>query len=152
MSAYAESDWEAENRALLDGGAPVPCPGCGRTGFYGPRRADPRRRYRACTFCGFRQEVGKPAERDRAWSHGCEPWPLVAGAPHVEWAAPGVPEVPCPYCGRAAEVESHLVTAPADDPGHPWWKVPQGLSGVDYLGYWRPRLESVLPLFSRLYL
>jgi hypothetical protein len=76
----------------------------------------------------------------------------VAGAPHVEWSPPGVAEVACPYCGRPVEVDSHLGEAPADDPAHPWWKVPQGLSGVEYLVLWRSRLESVLSLFSRQYL
>ena len=149
---FSATDWETENRALLEGGDPQACPECGRTGFYGPRRGGPQARYRACTFCGFRQEVGAAPVRDRAWSHACERWPWVAGAPLVEWAPADAESVECPYCGGGVDLEAHRVTAPAEDEAHPWRSVPQGLSGVESLKYWRAQLESLLPLFSRLYL
>lgn len=152
MSEYDVAAWDAENRALLEGGEPQPCPECGRTGFYGPRRASPKERYRACTFCGFRQPVGAAPVRDQAWSHGCDRWPRVAGAPLVEWAPADAETIPCPYCGGRTDVKTHRVTAPAEDEEHPWHRVPQNLSSVEYLKYWRAQLESVLPLFSRLYL
>jgi hypothetical protein len=53
---YTDADWSAEYLALFAKSlAPPPCPSCGRTGFYGPRRADDDRRYRLCKFCGFYQ-------------------------------------------------------------------------------------------------
>lgn len=150
--AYTESDWDAENDALLGGAEPAECPGCRRTGFYGPRRASPERKYGACTFCGFVQDVGEPAVRYRATVHRCEGWPRVAGAPYIHWVPPEEVSCPCPCCGqpvRAAEAE---IPPPADDPDHPWWKVPQKMTQVDSLLFWRSSIDSRLPLQSRLYL
>lgn len=42
-------------------GKSIPCPNCKTVGFYGPRVSPaleaPTRKYRACKFCGFWQEV-----------------------------------------------------------------------------------------------
>ncbi len=152
MSAYRESDWDAESQALLEGAKPAACPECGLTGFYGPRRGSPEEKYRMCTFCGFRQRVSGPAERWRAVAHRCESWPEVAGAPYVEWMDPQEREHRCPFCAATVDVERAAVPRPVDDPEHPWRKVPQGMSPVDALTFWRGKLESSLPINSRLYL
>lgn len=152
MTAFSARDWDAENEALLRGEPPRPCPRCGRSGFYGPRRASPEEKYRACTFCGLWQVAGGEEATATPWAHGCDPWPRVAGAPLVEWAPPGAVTASCPTCGARVRVAKNRVTSPADDREHPWWRVPQEMSAVDSLVFWRAQLESQLPLFSRLYL
>jgi hypothetical protein len=150
---YTERDWERENAALLGGRPPGPCPRCGRVGFYGPRRSGPERKWRLCTFCGFAQDVGGPEGRYRPTAHGCAAWPEVAGAPYIAWVPPDVESYECPVCGGRVTVANALVVAPADDPGHPWWRVPQDLrSATEWLALWRSAIGSPLPGGSRLYL
>jgi hypothetical protein len=113
-TGYTESDWEEESyRLFMERSDPAPCPQCGRTGFFGPRAADPGLKFRACRFCGFWQAIGEKKQFD------------------------------CPYCGQVAKVESHNAfergsaqLAPVDDPDHPWRKVPQGRPYSYYLRFW----------------
>src|SRR5262245_45144556 len=96
---YTEREWEDESYALLvERADPIPCPSCGRTGFFGPRALDPGRKLRACRFCGFSQEVGQAPVRLRPVAHTCADWPQIAKAPYLWWVTPGDKFFQCPYC------------------------------------------------------
>ncbi len=138
MNPYSEAQWQRDIAALYEHGAPpAPCPHCGRRGFYGARQNETRtRHYRFCKFCGFSQDVGAEPTCYRATVHGCERWRTVAGTPYIWWVAPGEQRYPCPYCGDAVTVEQALRAPPADDPAHPWWRVPQDLSHAEWVAFW----------------
>ncbi len=147
--AYTQADWDDECFANFgEGRDPAPCPACGRTGFYGPRIEDPDRRYRACRFCGFTQDVDGAAQRYRPTAHDCAPWPTCAKAPYLWWVAPGVASYTCPFCRERAVVSKCLVSAPVDDSNHPWWKVPQRRNRAYYVRFW----ENWDPTKGRVYL
>ena len=141
---YTESDWENDCYSLfVERGDPRPCPVCGRTGFFGPRAADRGRKYRACRFCGFSQDVGEEPAQLRAAVHWCEEWPECARAQYVWWVPADEQTFTCPYCRRRAPVESRNafvravgVQKPSDDPAHPWHRVPQQCSYAYYLRFW----------------
>ena len=141
---YSEQDWDDESYALFGARAdPVPCPDCGRTGFYGPRAKDPDEKLRTCRFCGFCQAVDHMPVRFRPVVHGCADWPKCARAPYLWWITPDTTQFLCPYCGQKVEVETRnqfmkgvLVAAPSVDSEHPWQKVPQGRSYSYYLRFW----------------
>lgn len=63
MSEYSLELWKVEMEKTLTcshskfGSCLINCPWCKITGFYGPRVAE-ERKYRACKFCGWWQEVG----------------------------------------------------------------------------------------------
>lgn len=138
MNEYTKAQWEDEIAALYERGeGPRPCPQCGRAGFFGPRQnAQRTRQYRFCKFCGFGQDVGAQPIRYRATVHGCPPWRQVAGAPYIWWVLPEEATYECPYCRKSVSVTSALVRAPADDPSHPWWRVPQQLSHAAAAAFW----------------
>ena len=141
---YSDADWEQEVHALVGERAdPAPCPRCGRTGFYGPRGADPGTKYRACRFCGFWQAVGQEPVRFRPMVHACAGWPECAAAPYVWWIHPDEKGYTCPYChqriwveGDRGLIEGTLVTAPSDDPSHPWRLLPQNRPYAHYVTFW----------------
>ncbi|NIN11525.1 MAG: hypothetical protein GTN62_08470 [Gemmatimonadales bacterium] len=134
---YTLTDWEEEAFATFgEGQAPGPCPECGRTGFYGPRVADPERRYRQCRFCGFTQDVGQPPTQYRPTAHSCGEWPQCARASYIWWVPPGLGSYRCPFCGEDVKVSEALVARPVDDPDHPWWRVPQRRKRFYYLRFW----------------
>jgi hypothetical protein len=143
-TGYTESDWEEESyRLFMERSDPAPCPQCGRTGFFGPRAADPGLKFRACRFCGFWQAIGEKSVQFRPTAHACDEWPECAKAPYVWWVHPDQKQFDCPYCGQVAKVESHNAfergsaqLAPVDDPDHPWRKVPQGRPYSYYLRFW----------------
>ena len=121
----------------VDRTAPAPCPQCGRTGFFGPRRDEAKvHQYRLCKFCGFAQDVDQAPVTYRPSVHGCPQWRQVAGAPYVWWVPATQSTYHCPYCGAPVDVQAHAVTPPVSDPSHPWWKVPQGLSHAESYAYW----------------
>ena len=142
--SYTERDWEEESYALfVERSDPRPCPECARTGFYGPRAADPGLKYRACRFCGYWQAVGQPPVQLRATVHGCAAWPVCARARYVWWVHPEQRTYTCPYCGQQVVLEDRnaflkgaVLPAPAADSGHPWHRVPQGRSYSYYLRFW----------------
>lgn len=144
VRSYSESDWEEESYTLFGERAdPVPCPECGRTGFYGPRAADPDGKFRICRFCGFCQPVGDVPVQLRPVVHGCAEWPECARAPYVWWIPPDATRFTCPFCGRGAVVEPRnrflkgvVVDPPSADSSHPWHRVPQGRSYSYYLKFW----------------
>jgi len=141
---YSEQEWEEESYALfVERAAPRPCPHCGRTGFYGPRAADPGKKYRACRFCGFWQFVGEAPIQYRPTAHGCPEWPDCARAPYIWWIDPDEKAYTCPYCDQQVVVETQntfrkgaLVLGPSEDLSHPWRKVPQGRDYDYYQRLW----------------
>ncbi|MBI2042718.1 MAG: hypothetical protein HYT21_03175 [Candidatus Nealsonbacteria bacterium] len=63
---YTEKQWEEEMRLSVfcghhtdsfHNGCILQCPKCGEVGFYGPRIDPDSKKYRACKFCGWWQEV-----------------------------------------------------------------------------------------------
>jgi hypothetical protein len=134
---FSESDWDAACHALFaEGRDPLPCPECGRTGFFGPRIEEPDQHYRQCRFCGFTQYVGQEPQRYRPTVHDCPSWPRCAKAPYVWWVAPGVVRYRCPFCGGQVVISRALVAPPVENPQHPWWKVPQHRSRFYYVTFW----------------
>lgn len=134
---YSFEAWEEElYLAYAEGADPHPCPECGRTGFYGPRFAEPDLRYRSCRFCGFWQSVEGAPALGLPTVHGCETWPHVARAPYLWWVAPSTTSYTCPYCRDEVNVADATVTIPGRDRRHPWWKVPQGRTAKYYRRFW----------------
>jgi hypothetical protein len=135
---YHRQEWDEESYALFaEGGDPGACPDCGRTGFYGPRFADPEERFRDCRFCGFFQMVDVPARRYVPTAHDCETWPEVSQVPYIWWVSPDLDAFDCPFCTEPILVDSATVPSPIDTPKHPWWKIPQGRSQPFYQRLWR---------------
>jgi hypothetical protein len=132
---YSAADWNAELREKQAGGAPRACPHCRHTGFYGPRESGGQR-YRMCSFCGFRQDVGSAPQHLRPCVHGCGRVLQVAGAPLITWVKAGEVSYQCEHCGEVADVAASLVMSPESDVQHPWRQVPQGLTQQGYLRYW----------------
>ena len=148
VTGFTRQDWEAEVKALQSAqAAPFQCPGCERTGFYGPRQDEARTaRYWLCKFCGFGQDAGGEPFDHIPTVHGCPNWLAVAGAPYVWWVRPGVPSYRCPYCSEMVQVPFARVTAPWLDKAHPWWNIPQGLSHRDSFEFWESQGYVVLYL------
>ena len=137
MTDYTAADWQAEMGALRTAHAPPPtCPHCRRTGFYGPRQDEGHRRFRMCKFCGFTQDLDQAPVFYVATAHACHAWRRVAGAPYIWWVSPAAEVYACAYCSSSVTVQSARIAKPSDDPSHPWWQVPQGLSYKESLAYW----------------
>ena len=122
---------------------PLPCPQCGKTGFYGPRAADPGVKFHCCRFCGFYQVVGEKPAQFLPVVHDCDEWPVCAKAPYVWWVEPDTEQFTCPFCGRSLSVRGRnvfkrgvLVERPSEMPDHPWSMVPQDRSYDYYLRFW----------------
>ena len=141
---FTDADWEDQSYALMaEQAAPSPCPNCGRTGFFGPRALDGQPKFLSCRFCGHSQPVNQAATRLRPVAHDCKNWPEVAGAPYIWWIAMDEKWYVCHYCKRRIAVartnafmKDAAITAPADDPNHPWWKIPQNASYHTYYTLW----------------
>ena len=141
---YTEREWEDESYSLFgERTDPRPCPECGRTGFFGPRAADPGLKFRCCRFCGFSQIVGEEPVRLLPVVHACADWPVCAKAPYVWWVQRNQKRFVCPFCGRESELIGRnvfkpgvLVDGPSDLRDHPWWKVPQNRSYGYYERFW----------------
>ena len=144
MQQYTDADWEEDSYSLfVERSDPQPCPRCGRTGFFGPRAADPDVKFRACRFCGFYQEVGQKPVQFLPVAHSCEEWPECARAPYIWWVPPDQEQYTCPYCGRESAVRGRniftpgvLTASPAEDVDHPWGKVPQNRPYAYYIRFW----------------
>ena len=135
--SYSQADWDEETFALFaEGRDPPACPKCGRIGFYGPRVSEQTGRHRACRFCGFFQRVDGPVERATPTVHRCGTWPTVARAPYLWWVDPGRDAYVCVFCEGPVSVDASRVQAPADEPQHPWWKVPQARTRFYYARFW----------------
>jgi DNA-directed RNA polymerase subunit RPC12/RpoP len=136
-ATYTDAEWQADFLAIFAKRAPPPpCARCGRTGFFGPRRAANDRRYWLCKFCGFSASVGGGPVQCRATVHRCTQWPTVAGAPYVWWVQPDETRYECPYCGTVVEVASATVKRPVEDPSHPWHGVPEKATFAQAAAFW----------------
>src|SRR6266852_5318833 len=109
---FLASDWDEEFRSIFARREPPPlCPGCYRSGFYGPRKAG-NRSYRMCKFCGFYQALADQAVQLIATAHNCAAWPQIIGAKYIWWVQPKEAEYECPSCGAAVSVSSSTVKRP----------------------------------------
>ena len=115
---YTKENWIAEN-AVTSMGMRVACPECGVTEFYSPREArNPKggketRKYRACKFCGFWQEVGGRPYWCNMYYHVCK------GTGAWDWKPPSWIKGECKICGGTVEEKRW----PVDDPKHPFHKL-----------------------------
>ena len=129
---YTEYDWSKEDADLKRGKHPQPCPRCTRRGFYAARLAPPNRKYRACKFCGFWQDVGKaPHPIIRYECSGSDGhWVADWKEPHESWT--------CPTCGRRYTPEQ-AVAWPAEEPTHWWNQAPKAGTQADFIAFWRDK-------------
>ncbi len=159
VGIYTREQWDKQYETLDKGAAPEPCPNpkCRRTGFYGPRgeRDDPNTKpYRACKFCGFWQYEGKRWFFAIPTVHSCGNGRPILGAPQIWWEIPGNATFNCCWCekeeGLEVEewqglgVEEWRMRTPREDPDHPFWQVPHGLSQEDYRRWWAKNEPWVL--------
>lgn len=134
---YTRADFEEHCfQQFGEGRDPDPCPVCLRTGFYGPRIADPDKRFRQCRFCGFTQHADGPVVTYVPTAHRCKDWPIVARAPYLWWMSPDATSYRCGYCRETVQVEAVRVARPVDDENHPWQRVPQGKNRFYYSRFW----------------
>ncbi len=68
--------------------------------------------------------------------HPCGLIREVAGAPYITWVVPDQTSYYCEFCKGEAAVAESLITSPAEDGDHPWWRVPQQLSHEEYVRFW----------------
>jgi len=137
VMTYTAADWDKEYFAIFARReSPPHCPACGRTGFYGPRKANNDRRYTLCKFCGFYLEPATEPTQCLPTVHRCQQWPQVAGAAYIWWVQPEETEYWCPYCDTLVRVAAVAVKRPADDSSHPWWQVPQDLTFEEAAAFW----------------
>jgi len=144
MPRYTEQEWDEDSYRLFGERIdPESCPTCGRTGFFGPRAADPGVKFRCCRFCGFHQVVGEEPVQMLPVVHRCGDWPECAKAQYVWWVHPDVQRFKCPFCRRESDVSSRnvftpglLVDSPSAAQDHPWRKVPQNRSYGYYQRFW----------------
>jgi len=101
---YNEKQWEEEMKSpgimihfssgmKFSFGSSLPCPQCETVGFYGPRisyssNGTVERKYRACKFCGFWQEVSGGIFKERPET--ANPYRCIA--------------VYCEKCGKDGEI------------------------------------------------
>jgi hypothetical protein len=128
VSTRSVQEWDAENGALPKGEPPAPCPVCRRRGFYAPRAAQARR-YFACKFCGYWQDVGKPPHEIIRYEcngtdHAVADWKQPTGS----WS--------CPMCARQFSPKE-AVPWPNEVPNHPWHSAPTEGEQSDFVEFWR---------------
>lgn len=98
------------------GSCTIPCPKCGVVGFYGPRGDTSGRKYRACKFCGFWQEVGgKPYRCITVYCDKCQTsdtynWHIPPWTQGSEY---------CPKCHAQLKQTKWA----SDNPSHPFHKI-----------------------------
>src|SRR2546428_10110304 len=131
MDKYTETECQQEMDLVLSnpgtqlGSLVIRCPHCNTLGFYSPRfekRPDVDRKYRACKFCGFAQELTGYALPDYP-----EPYrwvmltcPKCPGG-YYDWRVPkDTSPKRCSQCGTSC-ID---VDWPTKDPNHPFhmWK------------------------------
>jgi len=49
---------------------------------------------------------------------------------------PEVESYLCPFCSKRVPVAEAAIAPPAEDPTHPWWKVPQDRARAYYQRFW----------------
>jgi len=114
---YTLKEWEKEmkmNRACSCpglGSCLIPCPWCKIIGFYGPRIVG-ERKYRACKFCGWWQEIdnGEPYRCIALYCESCGIY---------DWTQPKEEKdfKPCEKCGLKYKKFQWAI----DYPEHPFW-------------------------------
>lgn len=131
---YTEKQWEEEMNVLpaeIQPGSAfgriLPCPWCKTVGFYGPRKSVEQekitRKYRACKFCGFWQEVwgevyneigGKPYRCIHFYCDRCQ------RIDTYNWTMPEAKSIGhCPRC----DAENKKTKWASDNPNHPFHKL-----------------------------
>ncbi len=141
---YTEQQWEEDSyRLFVERVDPLPCPKCNKTGFFGPRAADPGVKFRCCRFCGFHQVVGAEPAQMVPVVHSCDDWPECARAPYVWWVQVGESRFTCPFCEVESDVRARnvftpgvSVNSPFEVQEHPWSKVPQNRPYDYYQRFW----------------
>ena len=126
MQDYGEDEWQQEmDFVQVHGGfqlgSTIRCPVCSALGFYGPRlekrRDDVDRRYRACKFCGFWQEVTGYVHREK----GGTPYRCImvscARCGSYDWKVPW--DIQDKLCGRCGTAMLE-VKWPNEEPTHPF--------------------------------
>jgi hypothetical protein len=134
---YTEGQWKEEmeissstfcGQHWAAGSCKIPCPKCGTIGFYGPRH-DPsgNRKYRACKFCGFWQEVcgsiydergGKPYRCITVYCEKCKTY---------NWHLPWIKNTwHCPNC----KTEMKIAKWASDDSCHPFHKLKEQMNKI----------------------
>ena len=103
---------ENSHNCSIFGSCVVPCPKCHTKGFFSPRQAQ-ERKYLACKFCGFWQEVGGE-------SYFCiQIYCLNCSA--LGWIKPNE-ETHCPNCGQIGGEQKLGVLIPApESKENPMW-------------------------------
>jgi hypothetical protein len=118
---YRDEQWADEVMAtrevVTNFGSIIPCPDCATVGFYGPRAVEDAagvtvRKYRACKFCGFWQEVGGEPYRCSMFFHEC------GGRGLYDWKTSD--DYRCGFCG---ELVANRVEWPARDTTHPFHEI-----------------------------
>jgi len=129
LREYIEKQWEEET-SLSEyhiqclrwglGSCTLRCPECKTLGFYNPREdKNSGRKYRACKFCGFWQEVSGKIFTER----GSQPYRCAMiycdKCRVYNWMLPWAKIGNCKECGNFYRE----VRWPSDDPDHPYNKI-----------------------------
>ena len=116
---YTLKQWEEENGIVQSsyhphyGSCRLPCPNCKVIGFYAPRGDAEGRKYRACKFCGFWQEVdGEPYRYEAVLCPdcGCFDW-------HIKFTGQ--------VCNNCGGVNKTRCPWAIDCLSHPFWQLKQ---------------------------
>jgi len=104
-------------------GRNLPCPQCKTIGFYGPRKDpidNPTRKYRACKFCGFWQDIwGKNIEKTGGKPYQCI-MVICKNCQTYDWRADWAFYLgSCPKCHATMEKAQW----PSKNPNHPYCKI-----------------------------
>lgn len=132
---YTEAQWSAETQTTplfipqIDGSwralaVNLPCPKCKKVGFYAPIKFPPEasedkiiRKYRACKFCGFWQDVpGYPGTRNEGRPFYCIPLRCMNPKCRTFNYTKENLDKPCEVKGCGTKCE--LSKWPIDDPNH----------------------------------
>jgi len=126
---YTQEQWEEEMIKVRFCGKHPPfgacnlvCPNCGVRGFYAPRGRNPEvRRYRACKFCGFWQEVSGRIYDEK----GGEPYRCVMiqcnNCGLYSWRVPWSDD--WGQCEKCNSKDLKQVQWPTEDPLHPFHQI-----------------------------
>lgn len=136
-----EKQWEEEMRLnkfcgrhpnWFHSGCSLRCPHCQSVGFYGPKLSknnagEITRKYRACKFCGFWQEVWGSVRNER----GGKPYRCIAiycdKCQAYDWQVPWSQGLKrCPNC----HTEMRRIKWAIDDPNHHFHKLKEQMDKI----------------------
>lgn len=139
---YTLGQWGEEMKiALLSyhqpyGSCRLPCPGCGVIGFYSPREVG-NRKYRACKFCGFWQEVdnGEPYRCIALYCSSCNIY---------DWTQPKEEKdfKSCEKCGSKYKKATWAV----NNLGHPFWEIKKIIKSCKIHSLNQQKVEKLIEL------